>query len=332
LQSPKLIQISDTPPAFIPHPLFRGGHMQTIGPQFLPKPTDPETGTCHIVDLRDGDQLAVVDDRPDAWRPGDRIVIVLHGLSGSHRSHYIVRMRNHFNEQPIRTFRIDMRGFGDSSLISRGHCNAGCYEDLDDVVRWANTLCESSAITLVGFSLGGNVLLQYLGRSPGDVPGEVDSAFAIAPPIDLTMCAWNLRRGLNRIYDLSFVRSLHRQLHLRRRKVPDLMDVDLKKLPGRLLQFDDQYTSIICGYDGAKDYYEKCSAAPLLKNVKIPTRILVAENDPVVPIKMFDKWPTSDAISISRTRCGGHLGYIDRQLSTQGGWLDRCLGNWILEL
>jgi predicted alpha/beta-fold hydrolase len=119
---------------------------------------------------------------------------------------------------------------------------------------------------------------------------------------------------------------------MRRRKVPGLVDLEIKPLPDRLLQFDDQFTALACGYCGAKEYYERCSSAPLLKNIEIPTRILVAEDDPVVPIEMFEQWSMSNSVEVIRTTSGGHLGYIDRKIDRHSRWLDRCLASWVSDL
>ena len=308
---------------------MRGGHLQTLVPYILPKTPDPQTGICHIIDTRDDDQIAVIDDQFEGWQDGERVVIAMHGLTGSHESGYMVRLRNEMEFLNTRIFRIDMRGFGDSTLISRGHCNAGCKDDLEDVIHEVIEMCPGSPVTIVAFSLGANIALHYLGMSGKQLPNNLDSAIVVAPPIDLNYCSWNLRRGLNRVYDQSFIRTLHSQLQLRRRKVPDLIDLDVLPLPRRLLQFDDEFTSIVCGYQGAKDYYEKCSSAPHLRAISIPTTILIAENDPVVPAGMFEKWPVSEQVQIQRTRSGGHLGYLGRSLGNGPRWLERRIAAWI---
>ncbi len=311
---------------------MRGGHLQTLVPYFLPRIADPQTGVCHIFDTRDDDQIAVIDDQFESWQPGDRVVIAMHGLTGSHESGYMIRLRNELEFLNTRLFRVDMRGFGDSTFISKGHSNAGSHNDLEDVIREVITLCPQSPITIVAFSLGANIALQYLGSRALHIPENVDSAIAAAPPIDLPYCAWHLRRGLNRIYDRSFIRTLHAQLQLRRRKVPDLVDLDVLPMPRRLLQFDDQFTAVVCGYSGARDYYEQCSSAPLLTSIDIPTVILIAENDPVVPVSMFENWPASESINIVRTRSGGHLGYVGRSFGTGPRWLERKIAACIAQL
>ena len=319
-------------PEFVPHPLFRSGHLQTLGVILLPQLKDPGQGTCHIVELSDGDQIAVIEDEFPEWQEGDRIVVAMHGLTGSHASQYMIRIRNQMELAANKIFRIDMRGFGDSTFISKGHCSAGSYQDLGDVLAWILEQHPTSPITLVAFSLGANITLHYLGRDPDAVPRQVDSCFAVAPPIDLMHCSWNLRRGLNRIYDHSFIKSLHHQLRLRRQRVVDLKDRQVFPLPRRLLQFDDEYTSIICGYQGARDYYQQCSSAPVLKQIQVPTKLIVAMDDPVVPHSMFERCQLSSCIQLISTRYGGHLGYIGKPLAGKSRWLDQRLSEWIDQL
>ena len=317
---------------FRPHRWLRGGHSQTIGPQFLRPPRQRGDHTCHIVEMRDGDQLAVIEDRPAGWEPGQRTVIGLHGLSGSHQSRYLVRLAGQLVDAGIHVLRPDMRGFGDSTLISRGHCNAGAYSDLDDIVQWVRSEISEGPLTIVGFSLGANILLQYLARDPDWVPENVDSAFAVAPPVDLLHCAWNLRQGFNRVYDMSFVKSLHKQLHLRRRHVQGLLDIDIPRLPNRLLQFDDQYTAIVCGFNGAREYYAHCSSSGILHRIQVPTNILLAADDPLIPLDMFGNVKLSSCTQLLVTESGGHLGYVGKSESPEAGWLDQSLANWILQL
>ena len=129
-----------------------GCHAQTLGAYFIKGKQPGYSAISSIVDLFDGDRLVVHDDQPDSWITGDRIVILMHGLCGFHGSPYMVRTASKLNRAGIRTIRVDMRGFGDSALISRNHLHGGCSQDLLSVIRFVRRLSPLSSISLVGFS------------------------------------------------------------------------------------------------------------------------------------------------------------------------------------
>ena len=138
------------------------GHVQTLASFFAAGPVSNRIPTRHIVPLSDGDRLVIHDDHAKSWITGDRIAILVHGLCGSHDSPHVRRIAMRLRRHGVRTIRIDMRGFGDSELISRGHLNAGCSQDLVDVIEFARRLSPLSKFSLIGFSLGANIVLKTL--------------------------------------------------------------------------------------------------------------------------------------------------------------------------
>ncbi len=319
-------------PRFRPHRALRNAHAQTIGGVYFPGRLAPYRATPREVLLDDGDVIVMHEDRPHAWCRGDRVVLMLHGLGGSHKSPYLVRIAAKLNARGIRTFRQDLRGYGMGSLKAKGFGHAGKSEDMSPVIDYIADLCPGSPLTVIGFSKGGNILLKYLGEMAGNTPPNLDGALAVAPPIDLFHCGRNLRQGVNRIYDVSFMRCL-RQLVLRRhRRIPGMEDVPVSPLPGRLWEFDDQYTAPMIGYSGVEEYYRKASSAPLLKDIRLPTQIVVAKDDPLVPIDMFDRYEMSNSIKLHLTDHGGHIGYIgEAGLDPDRRWLDWRIVEWITQ-
>lgn len=309
-------------PSFTSHPMVRGGHLQTVIGAYVPwkKLYRPS----HLfVDTDDGDKVMMFDDQAADWRPGDRVVLLIHGLGGSHESGYIVRTAQKLGERGVRSFRKELRGFGVSSSVAKGHCHAGRGEDIAVCIEKIMELCPGSPITLVGYSMGANILLNLLGEVGEYAPPAVDSAIAVAPPIDLIHCAHNLRTGLNRLYDWSFMRTIRKLLQHRRRAVPDLIDRKVWPLPIRLREFDEHYVAPLIGYKGARDYYVDCSSAHKLPNVHVPTVIITAEDDPIVPVSMFHRHRMSPLIHLHITQSGGHLGYIAKKgIDPDVFWLD----------
>jgi predicted alpha/beta-fold hydrolase len=126
---------------------------------------------------------------------------------------------------------------------------------------------------------------------------------------------------------------LKQQLSMRRRLVKDLVDNGLNPLPNRLAHWDDQFTAPIWGFKGARDYYEQCSAGPLLKHVALPTILLSANDDPVVPFDSYQRFTLSNSIELIETQRGGHLGFLGRHpRDPDRFWMDWRICNWLASL
>jgi predicted alpha/beta-fold hydrolase len=321
--------ISEHPP-FRPRRGFHLPHFQTVGAFLFRGRRSKYKAVKRVVDLPDGDRLVIHDDQPDGWITGDRIAILIHGFCGCHNSPYVVRVSDKLHRRGVRTIRVDLRGCGDSALISRSHLSGGCSPDLEAVARYVHQLSPLSKISLVGFSIGGNVTMKLAGEWGENYPSYVDSAVAVSPPVDLTYAAWNIRRRGNQLYEAYFIHKLKSQLSLRRRKVKGLIDNNLNPLPNRLIHWDDQFTAPIWGFNGARDYYEQCSSGPLLKNVQIPSIILSAHDDPVVPFDSYERSTMSNRIDLISTRRGGHLGFLGRTIRDPDHyWMDWRICHWV---
>ncbi len=320
---------ADYPP-FRPSRLLNSAHLQTVGAYFIGRQALPYKAIKHVVQLHDDDRIVIHDDKPGSWITGDRIAILFHGLCGSHLSPVVARAAEKLGRRGIRTIRVDMRGFGDSTYISRSHLHGGNYQDAVAVVEFVHRLSPLSKISLVGFSLGGNIVLKTLGVWGQEPHPQVDSAIAISPPVDLVHCSWNLRQHGNRLYESYFVSMLQAQLRERRRKVKGLVDNKLSRFPNRLIHWDDQFTAPCWGYRGAMEYYEDAGSARQLNQVNVPTIILTAQDDPVVPFAMYSEYELSESIELIATKKGGHLGYYSQGARDPDRfWMDWRICQWV---
>ena len=317
-------------PPFRPSQFFTNGFTQTVAASLLRGRQSQYTATKHVVDLFDGDRIVIHDDKPKKWITGDRIAIQLHGLLSNHASPYMVRVSDKLRRHGVRTIRVDLRGFGDSALISRSHINGGCSPDLQSVIDFVHRMSPLSKISLIGFSIGGNIVLKTIGEWGADFPRHVDSAIAVSPPIDLNYTMWNLRRFGNRIYEAYMMGKLSRALTYRRKHVAGLIDNGISPIPNRLLTFDDQFTAPIWGFKDAVEYYEKCSSMRVLGAIEIPTIVLTSQDDPVVPFAMLDRTPVSNYVDVISTRIGGHLGFLSRGVRDPDRyWMDWRISQWV---
>lgn len=320
---------------FRPSWMFRNGHVQTLagmyvfGPRASRDHSSPCTSTASEIVLSDGDRLIYQDDCPADWKPGNRVALLLHGLSGSHASPYVSRIARFLNQKHVRTFRLDWRGCGAGIALARYPYHSGRSDDLFAAITELKIRCPSSPITVVGFSLSGNITLKLLGeaRHGANNPIEVDRAIAVCPPIDLSTTVKSLRKGLTRLYDRYFCRALIRDVRNRHLLRPDAIVPSgwYARLPGTLYEFDDTFTAPVSGFDSAADYYAKSSSNQFLAAIRIPTLIIAAQDDPVIPFHQFQAAEYSPTTKLAAPRHGGHLGFCT-PLGQK--WLNRQIVEW----
>ena len=283
----------------------------------------------HRLALDDGDTLILHDDSPPGWRPGDRIALLMPGLAGCHQSGYLVRTAAKLTARGVRTFRMDQRGWGAGAGLARHPFHAGRSEDVLSALNFLERLCPESPLALVGFSLSGNVALKALGELKGRLPASLDKACALTPPVDLSACADWMERPANRFYNRFLVGCLLRHLRDNKRSLIS-NNGQPSKLPKTLRTFDDLYTAPASGFLSVEDYYTRSSSGPLLDRIEVPTLIIAAADDPMIPVVSFQKYPVSSSVHLHVSESGGHLGFIGRPgLDPDRRWLDWRIVDWI---
>lgn len=306
-----------TLPDFIPHPWLRSGNLQTIIGSWGSVPA--ERAVRRLVTVSDGDQVVVHDDQPPTWRAGDGTALLVHGLCGSHRSGYLVRIAAKLNAAGVRTFRLDMRGCGAGRALARHPYHSGRSEDLATALTAIAAWCPGSPTALVAFSLGANAALKLLGECGDRPPGNLDRGIAVCPPVDLAACVRSLERYPARIYDRFFTGMLLEQVHASPTLCEHAARIFARHRPTRLVEFDDAFTAPLSGFGDAATYYRQCSAAPLLTRIQVPTTILAAEDDPIVPITPLQAAQHNLTVDLQIATRGGHLGFIQ---ADRRRWMD----------
>ena len=318
-------------PEFTPHALLTSGHAQTLAGAFWNGAIGSYRACQHVITLPDGDRVLLHDDAPPGWQSPQRATLLIHGLGGSYASPYVSRIAAKLNARGVRTFRLDMRGCGAGWKLAEHPGHAGRSEDVAAALDTIARVCPGSPITAVGFSLGGNLLLKLLGEVGDRFPTGLDSALAIAPPIDLTFCSRNIERRERSFYNQAFVRSLMKQVRLRRRLVPAIAKIPMYPHPRTQFEFDDRFTAPLSGFANAEEYYARSSAAPLLPQIQLPTRIITAADDPLVPREIFASVQLSASTQLVVTKHGGHLGYIGAtSADPDRRWLDWRVVDWVM--
>lgn len=357
---------------FRSHPLLPGGHLQTLGGLLLPhrdnrRRRDMPEADVHFVALPDGDQIALHEDRPlhkplqvkdspsgpelvssetltssstaadDAAAPS---VLLIHGLGGCHQSPYMQRLSIKLARLGYRAFRMDQRNSGAAAGRAAAPYHGGRSEDVATAVRFITDRYPQTRLAICGFSLAGNMLLKFLGEDPQAVDARVMRAVAVNPPIDLDRCVQTLDRGIGRLYDRYFIRMLNRQV-LENEKLRARASADFfAKLPRGIREFDDRFTAPMSGYEGASDYYARCSARQFIGAIQVPTLVLTSGSDPLVPVESFEGIEQSSAhVTLDVVPGGGHLGYIHRARTkhserTAGDrrWMDWRVLQWVEQI
>lgn len=317
---------------FKPFPLLTNPMSQTIIAFYRPPYSDTLKTRKHLISLPDDDILVLMENTPSSWKKGDRIVLLVHGLTGSYLSNYNIRLSQLFLNQGHKVMRLNLRGCGPGLGLARFPYHAGCSDDTNFILHWIEKSFPNSPMTQIGFSLGGNITLKMLGENPSmPLPDQLDSGIAIAPPVDILNSNLLLSMNKNKVFDQYFVKQLLKHAQICHQHFPELPDLDLPKNLN-LYTFNDLYIAPRAGFENALDYYTRCSAGPLLNNIKIPTLILHAQDDPFVCVKQYLPCnnPNIDFVS---TQAGGHLGWMGLNKVegkiTPSQWMDELIIQWL---
>ncbi len=285
-------------------PQFISSHLETIYPALFRKVTGLTNPDRERLTLSDGDFVDL------DWRKqgSKKLVIIQHGLEGSSDRPYILGVAKHFFNHGFDTLAWNYRGCSGEMNKAVRFYHSGATDDLDEVVQHA--LPEYSEVFLVGFSLGGNMTLKYVGedsRSP-----KVKGAVAISTPLDLDKGSDNLATPRGKLYEQRFLRSLVKKVKEKAAIMPEKIDPKPLDQLKTLRQFDDFFTSKLHGFKDATDYYNQCSSKYFLKGIQIPTLILNATNDPFLTPESLDHSLTKDLpmVALETTNHGGHVGFI----------------------
>jgi len=323
--------VSGSFPPFRPHPLLPSGHAQTVAGAFLPGRRYRYRAGRHRVELADGDVIILHDDCPSGWQPGDRAALLIHGLAGCHESRYMERIAHKLGARGVRSFRLDLRGCGAGVGLSRLPYHSGRSEDAAAAIGAVARLAPDSPVTLVGFSLGGNITLKLAGELADRSCGNLDSTMAVCPPVDLAACSRQIQKPSNRIYDRYFVRLLMRQIEGHRRLLPKAVAALFARPPRSLWEFDDAFTAVTCGFGTADNYYAKASSLPWLADIRLPTLIVSARDDPMIPPDALARASLPGCVRLHMSDHGGHLGFVGRGgQDADRRWMDWRVVDWVL--
>jgi predicted alpha/beta-fold hydrolase len=290
---------------------YRGRHLQTLwGPLFRhwrQPPVRRERLETPDGDFLDLDWL----EGPPADGP---LVLVLHGLEGSSRSHYARGLLIGAGRLGWRGAVVHFRSCsGEVNRVARLY-HSGETTDLEWVVDHLRDHARASRIGLVGISLGGNVALKWLGERGEAAPAEVAAAVAISTPFDLAACAGVLDRGFNRaVYTASFLRTMKAKIRVKRALYDGEIDLPAVFRSRTFREYDRFFTAPLNGFADEMDYWARASSGPFLAGIRRPALLISATNDPFMPAESLpraavDQSPWLEAEFVAQ---GGHVGFLD---------------------
>ncbi len=287
-----------------------GGHLQTLWGKLFRRQA-PAPTALERWDTPDGDFIDLHRLRAE---PGAPRLLLLHGLEGTVRSHYAQGL---LNEAARRGWGADLlifRSCGSEMNRARRFYHSGETTDTAFVLDRISREFPASALGLAGVSLGGNVLLKFLGEKGSDLPPQVKAAAAISVPFDLSRSARRINRGLSRLYQRFFLNSLRRKAQQKAERFPDLAPASGIAGLRTLEEFDNLITGPLHGFKDAQDYYQRSSSLGWLKGIKLNTLLLSAIDDPMLPPEVLDEAREiarqNPALRLEFVGRGGHAGFI----------------------
>ena len=321
------------PAWWLPNP-----HLQTLWSRFGRR--DPPVATrAEVWDTPDGDVLEI--DRLDVPADGAHPrplppppeLVVLHGLEATRRSPYLRGILGEAARRGWGATVLYFRSCGDQPNRTRRFYHAGETTDLDLVVSRVTRKHPDAPIVLVGYSLGGNVLLKWLGEHGDSKSPDVRGAAAVSVPFDLARGARHINRGFARVYEAHFLRSLKRKATAKLRQFPDLAEPRLIRSARSLYQFDDAVTAPVHGFAGADDYYSRSSALRYLGAIRVPTLLLNARDDPFLPVAVLDDVraaaAATPALTLEFLPAGGHVGFVGGEPWRPEYYAERRVGDFL---
>lgn len=307
-----------------------GGHLQTIASALpaSPRDLDPYPGErlSALVPDGTGDRLVATLHRPAIPDTRRCVVILVHGVSGSEDSSYILRSAIYFLNLGYPVLRANLRGAGPSRPFCKLQYNAGTTDDLVHLVSMVPADLRPNGIAAMGYSLGANVLMKFLGEQRSSVP--LKAAIAVSSPLDLAAVSRRLMRWDNTLFQYAILSQLRTESI---KPAAELSEQERDAVLGTrtVWDFDQTFTAPRNGFRDAEDYYTRSSCAGFLEHIAVPTLMIHAANDPIVPSEAYlqYRWDRNPKLVRLLAQSGGHCGF--RGADRHAHWHDVCAARFL---
>ncbi len=299
---------------FRPLPGLSSGHLQTILGSLRKPPAAPPSKNWQV-SIENNDLLSCEISAPDSY---NQIVVLVHGLGGSHNSNYMIRMARKLYDQNIMAVRVNLRGCGSGKGLSSLPYHGGRSQDLLAVLELLKQQNPSKEIVTLGFSLGANIVLKLAGELGDDASRLIKKTIAVCPPLDLGHTVRRMQKRRYGFYHSYFLK-----------KVVEQAEPWMKNKVRSIYEFDNTITAHYWGFSGAEEYYKSSSSLFYLSKIQHPCRLLFAEDDPFIA-KEIIKAAQGMPVELFTTKYGGHMGFLGQTAKEHTSyWLDQQLFEWI---
>jgi len=311
-------------PAFPPYhaPVWLpGGHAQSIYPLLI-KPA-PYPYYRERWETPDGDFIDLDwNDAAHTAAPVAPLVVLFHGLEGSSNSHYALSLMQGLKSIGWGGIVVHFRGCsGEANRLPRAY-HSGDSAEVDWILRRLKQAQPNRPLYAMGVSLGGNVLLKWLGEQGSSASTVLAAAAAVSAPLDLPVSGHALGRGLNRIYTQYFLSTLKPGASARLKRFPGLFDERRLHRVQTIYEFDNLVTGPLHGFASANDYWKRASCKPWLNSIRVPTLVLNARNDPFLPAQALPKPDqVSASVKLEFPQHGGHVGFVSGSFPGKLDWM-----------
>ncbi len=315
---------ADYPPAFRPRAPWWGGDLQTLRNMLVRARYDlPATSERILLPLSDGsgDGLAAMLDRPENPVAGP-LVVLIHGLTGCEGSAYMLASARFHLKRGRHVLRLNLRGAGPSRRTCRGHYHAGCAIDIRDALEALDSELSERGVCLIGYSLGGNILINLLANHSEGLP--IRGAVTVSAPIEPVEAARRLLSPRNKIYHAWLLQRIKEESTAPGADLSDSERTAIEQAK-TIWEYDDRFIAPRNGFAGASDYYARTAGAQFVPSICTPTLLIHARNDPWIPADSYDalegQLPAN--VQMFLLNSGGHVGFHGNGHSET--WHDRSV-------
>ncbi|MBZ5549562.1 MAG: alpha/beta fold hydrolase [Acidobacteriia bacterium] len=316
---------------FVPRRWLRGGHVQTVASFLIQRRFHLPAPEERMVEVAPGIQvLCHCHWQADRTKP--LTIIIVHGLEGSSESQYMQGVTEKALAAGMNVIRYNQRNCGGTDALAPVLYHSGLSNDVAVVARELIARDGISDLALVGFSMGGNLVLKLAGEWAEQAPAQFRAVAACCPALDLAASADALHEPANRIYETYFLWALRRRMLHKARLFPAHFDTSRLRGIRSLREFDDRVTAYYCGFTGVDDYYDRASAAHVVGQIAVPALIVHAADDPFIRItpETRRKIAANANITFRETADGGHCAFVGaRNGADDGYWAESQIVNFL---
>jgi predicted alpha/beta-fold hydrolase len=330
------------PTPFTPRRYLANGHLQTIVGNYLHRIDALPAPTAEYVEVAPATESQISSQvlchchwQPEHLRAAAPTAIILHGLEGSSDSQYVVGNANKLWRAGANIIRMNMRNCGGTESLSPTLYHSGLSDDVAAVMHHFIRVQGLQSIVLIGYSMGGNLVLKLDGELGASAPPQLRSVIGVSPALDLDASATALHRPLNRVYERKFIHNLLKRFRYKASLFPEIYDATRARNIHSLRQFDDVINAPYAGFRDAADYYHRVAAARVLDHIAVPTLILHAADDPFVRITPESRAliAANPAITFIEATHGGHCAFLapaNPTANDDGYWAETTLVRFLL--